>query len=80
MDSSSLPYSTSKKNQPVRIRLGDGLAADEPLTIVQQFDNIVAEFGDKPALHQKVLTKVSNEMLCNPLRHANHAVYDCAWE
>jgi hypothetical protein len=74
MDSSSLPYSTSKKDQPVRIRLGDGLAADEPLTIVQQFDNIVAEFGDKPALHQKMLAKVSNELQYDLLKHANDAV------
>lgn len=60
--------------------MGEGLAADDPLTIVQQFDKIVAEFGDKPALHQKVLTKVSNEMQCNSLRHADRAVSDCIWE
>lgn len=55
MDSSSLPYATADKAKPVRLRMGDGLAAEEPITIIQQFDKVVAKFGDKPALHQKVL-------------------------
>ena len=55
-----LPFRTSKKDQPVKIRMGDGLAGLEALTSIQQFDAVVAKFGDKPALHQKVLTKVSN--------------------
>jgi hypothetical protein len=59
MDSSSLPYATADKAQPVRLRMGDGLAAEEPITIIQQFDKVVAKFGDKPALHQKVLKEVS---------------------
>lgn len=55
--SSSLPFSTSEKSDAVRIRMGDegtmeGIA---PKTMVKQFDDIVAKYGDKPALHQKVL-------------------------
>jgi hypothetical protein len=58
MPTSSLPFSTSVKNQPVKIRMGEGIAAEEPVTMVQQFDNVVAKYGDKPALHQKVIAKV----------------------
>jgi len=54
-----LPYATSKKDQPVKIRKGEGLAGEEPITIVQQFDKAVAKFGDKPALHQKIALPVS---------------------
>jgi len=50
------PISTSDKTQPVKIRMGEGIAGLEPKTQVQAFDEIVAKFGDKPALHQKVLT------------------------
>lgn len=35
--------------------MGDGPAGLEPITQVQLFDNIVAKYGDKPALHQKVV-------------------------
>ena len=56
-----LPYSTSEKNQPVRIRFGKGHGAAEPVTILQRFDNVVSKFGDKPALHQKVLIPVSSK-------------------
>ena len=54
-----LPYSTSKKDQPVKIRKGEGFAGEDPITIVQQFDKVVAKFGDKPALHQKIVLPVS---------------------
>jgi hypothetical protein len=58
MTTPTLPYSTSTKNQPVKIRMGEGIAAEDPVTMVQQFDNVVAKYGDKPALHQKVIAKV----------------------
>jgi hypothetical protein len=58
-----LPYSTSKKNQAVKIRMGEGMAGSEPQTIVQCFDAVVEKFGDKPALHQKILTEVSSAMI-----------------
>jgi hypothetical protein len=50
-----LPFSTSKKDQLVKIRQGDGMAGLEPLTISQSFSNIIKKYGDKPALHQKIL-------------------------
>jgi long-chain-fatty-acid--CoA ligase ACSBG len=50
-----LPFSTSKKDQPVKVREGDGMAGLEPLTIAQSFSNITKKYGDKPALHQKIL-------------------------
>ena len=55
----SLPFATADKKQPVQLRLGEGFAGIEPKTIVQAFDEVVDKFGDKPALHQKVLTHVS---------------------
>ena len=55
----NLPYATEKKDQPVKIRMGEGMAAEEPVTIMQRFDEVVAKFGDKPALHQKVIAAVS---------------------
>jgi hypothetical protein len=54
-----LPFSTSKKDQPVKIRMGEGFAGIEAKTTVEIFDEVVAKFGDKPALHQKVLKEVS---------------------
>jgi len=51
----SLPYSTSKKDQPVRIRMGEGVAGQDPITVVKVFEDIVDKFGDQPALHQKVV-------------------------
>jgi long-chain-fatty-acid--CoA ligase ACSBG len=53
----SEPFSTSDKTQPVKIRMGEGAAAFEPKTQMQAFDEAVAKFGDKPALHQKVISK-----------------------
>lgn len=58
-DTSSIPFATHKKDQPVRIRMGDGLAGVEPQTIIQAFDQVVEKFGDKPALHQKRTKVVS---------------------
>ncbi|KAL7566190.1 hypothetical protein ACA910_011264 [Epithemia clementina (nom. ined.)] len=52
---SALPFSTSDLTVEVAIRKGGkGCAADEPVTVMQNFDRIVAKHGDKPALHQKV--------------------------
>lgn len=48
-------FRTSDKTQGIDIRLGDGPAGIEPITQVQLFDNIVEKFGDKPALHQKII-------------------------
>ncbi len=59
MSKEQFPYATSKKEQPVKIRVGEGLAGIEPKTIIQQFESTVEKFGDKPALHQKVLEEVS---------------------
>ena len=53
------PISTSDKTTPVRIRMGEGMAALEPKTVIQSFDGICAKMGDSPALHQKVLSAVS---------------------
>lgn len=39
--------------------MGDGLAGVEPITQIQAFDKICTKFGDKPALHQKVIGPVS---------------------
>ena len=59
MDLIDLPYSTANKTQPVRLRMGEGTAGLEAVSIVQAFDTTVAKFGDKPALHQKILKPVS---------------------
>jgi hypothetical protein len=53
------PLSTSDKTQPVQIRPGEGFAGIKPITQIQAFDDVVAKFGNKPALHQKVLSSVS---------------------
>lgn len=50
------PLSTSDKTQPVRLRMGKGIAGTEPKTSIQVFDDVCAKYGDKPALHQKVLS------------------------
>ena len=54
-----LPFATHKKDQPVKIRMGDGTAGIEAKTVVAAFDKIVQKFGSKPALHQKVIKAVS---------------------
>lgn len=46
-----LPYSTSRKDQPVKIRYGEGNAGTAAKTIFENFDGAIAQFGDKPALH-----------------------------
>jgi len=51
------PFSTSDKSEKVEIRMGKGLAGLEPKTQIQLFDDICEKMGDKPALHQKVLSK-----------------------
>jgi hypothetical protein len=53
------PYSTSDKSQQVKIRMGEGLASNEPMTQIQAFDNVCAKHGDQAALHQKILSPVS---------------------
>mmetsp|Transcript_20009 Transcript_20009/g.29243 ORF Transcript_20009/g.29243 Transcript_20009/m.29243 type:complete len:97 (-) Transcript_20009:393-683(-) len=52
------PFATSEKNQPVKIRYGDGAAARTALTIVEEFNTIVEKNGNLPAIHQKVITQV----------------------
>lgn len=52
-------FRTSDKTVGVEIRMGKGAAAIEPITQVQLFDNVVAKYGDKPALHQKIIGPVS---------------------
>lgn len=47
--------------------MGDGRAAMEPITQVKLFDDVVAKYGDKPALHQKIVTAVS--LIFNIYRH-----------
>ena len=54
-----MPIRTSDKTQGVKIRMGEGRAATEPITQVKLFDDVVAKYGDKPALHQKIVTLVS---------------------
>jgi len=56
-------YSTSNKTEGIKIRMGEGLAGLEPITQIQAFDKVCAKFGDKPALHQKVVPSVSLERL-----------------
>jgi len=36
--------------------MGEGFAGKEPKTSIQVFDEVCAKYGDKPALHQKVLS------------------------
>ena len=52
-EASGLPLSTSDVTAEVAIRMGDGAAGEEPVTLMQNWDMIVAKHGDKPALHQK---------------------------
>ena len=52
-------YSTSDKTDKVKIRIGKGMAGLEPKTLVQSFDEVCTKYGDKPALHQKVIALVS---------------------
>ena len=49
-----LPYSTSRKDQPVKIRMGEGKADLEAKTSIQCFDEVVKKYGSKPAIHQKI--------------------------
>lgn len=60
MAQNELPLSTSDAKQPVKIRLGkDGLAAIEPKTVMQTWNETVVRLGDHPALYQKRPAKVS---------------------
>jgi len=56
-------FSTSDKTEGIKLRLGEGLAGIEPMTQIQAFDNVCAKFGDKPALHQKVIAPVSRSRI-----------------
>ena len=58
---SDLPFATSDKRQPVKIRIGPG-AEQEPKTVIQVFDAIVKKYGNKPALHQKIVKPVSTKI------------------
>ena len=62
---STLPLSTSDVKQEVAIRKGDGDFYNLPaMTVMECFDAAVKKYGDKPALHQKVLAKVSESVRC----------------
>jgi hypothetical protein len=57
-----LPISTADVSKEVKIRMGkEGQSAIPTTTVIKNFDAIVKKYGDKPALHQKVLKAVSNE-------------------
>jgi hypothetical protein len=60
-----LPFSTSQKDQLVKLRIGEGAAAAEPKTIMQCFDKTVAANKDKPALHAKILGEVSASVVAS---------------
>jgi len=55
MEESSLPLSTSDKNQNVKIRVGPGQASIEAKTLVQHFDEVVEKYGDRVSLSQKII-------------------------
>ena len=55
----NLPFSTSDVTAEVAIRKGEGVAGEEPVTVMQNWDRIVAKHGDRPALHQKVVRRVT---------------------
>ena len=58
-----MPFTTCDRTKKVDIRMGSGQAGMEPRTLVQNFDEIVKKYGDRPALHQKVIGKVSRVVL-----------------
>jgi hypothetical protein len=59
----SLPLCTSDVTQEVAIRQkqgeNGGFAKIPPLTVMQNFDAVVAKYGGKPALNQKIVRVVS---------------------
>ena len=56
---SNLPLSTSDVKHEVAIRKGDGDFYNLPaMTVMECFDATVKKYGDKPALNQKVPSKV----------------------
>ena len=56
---SNPPLATDNVKQEVKVRMGKkGQAANEPKTVMQNFDETVKKHGSKPALFQKVLSKV----------------------
>jgi len=52
-----MPFTTCDRTKKVDIRMGSGQAGMEPRTLVQNFDEMVKKYGDRPALHQKVIGK-----------------------
>jgi hypothetical protein len=59
MATSSLPLCTSDVTQEVAIRqTKDGFAKIPPLTVMQNFDAVVAKYGGKPALNQKIVRRM----------------------
>ena len=55
-----LLISTSDLTQEVAIRKAKGKIGELPaVTVMQNFNGVVEKYGDKPALHQKVITKAS---------------------
>mmetsp|Transcript_7568 Transcript_7568/g.20999 ORF Transcript_7568/g.20999 Transcript_7568/m.20999 type:complete len:659 (+) Transcript_7568:150-2126(+) len=53
-DETTLPFSTADVTAEVAIRKGEGRAAEEPMTVMEQWDKTVKDYGDKTALHQKI--------------------------
>jgi hypothetical protein len=54
-----LPISTADLAKEVKIRIDmEGQSAIPATTVMKKFDAIVKKYGDKPALHQKVLKAV----------------------
>jgi hypothetical protein len=55
-----LPLFTSDVTQEVQIRMlsGGEQARIPSVTVMENFNRTVTEFGNEPALHQKVIVKV----------------------
>lgn len=59
MTDTKLPLSTSDKKSLVKLRIAtSGAAATIPITVIDQFKNLVNEIGHSPALHQQTLREV----------------------
>ena len=52
---SDAPLSTSDPKVAVKIRMGEGIAGEEPKTVMSVFESTVKKNGDRPAIHQKRL-------------------------
>lgn len=61
----TLPLFTSDVTQEVQIRQlsSEGQAAIPSVTVMENFDRTVKQYGNEPALHQKVLISVRLQLL-----------------